>query len=62
MLTRAPLRAKRFSCSATFIQIVAPLPKTMRRELEAERSLLDDSMGFNKRKASVERQERRALW
>ncbi|PKI83078.1 eukaryotic sulfide quinone oxidoreductase [Malassezia vespertilionis] len=54
--------AKQFGCSPTFVSIVAPVPKQIRNARAAERKLQSATWGMNKRVASEERRERRALW
>lgn len=54
--------AKQFGCSPTFVSIVAPAPKDVRRARQAETELRKATWGANKRIAEAERRERRALW
>lgn len=54
--------AKMFGCSPTFVSIVAPAPKNVRKARQAETELKRATWGMNKRVAHEQRAERRALW
>ncbi|WFD00671.1 eukaryotic sulfide quinone oxidoreductase [Malassezia yamatoensis] len=58
----AGVLAKKFGCSPTFVSIVAPASKQVRKAREAETKLKKATWGVHKRIASMERHERRLLW
>lgn len=61
-INTASALAKKFGCSPTFVSIVAPAPKNVRKARQAETDLKKATWGMNKRIASVQRAERRSLW